>query len=175
MAESHRIDATEHVVESGLDRQGRRELCTMLGRALSANYVLYHKTHAYHWNVTGPLFYSVHKLTDKQYEDLAEAIDSLAERIRALGFAAPVGLKHYLSDSVIDDVTSIPDAGTMLKELALDNEHLAGSMRDIVKKAEDIGDTFTADFITERIGQHEENAWMLSALAMGDERANLAV
>lgn len=170
MTEAHRIDAPEHVVESGLDRDGRKALCDMLGEALASTYVLYHKTHAYHWNVTGPLFYSVHNLTDEQYNNFAEAIDQIAERIRALGFPAPIGLAGYVENSIIKDVTGTPDAGTMLRELALDNQHLAGSLRKIVEKAEEIGDTFTADFVTERIGTHEEFSWMLSALAMGDER-----
>lgn len=174
MTQAHKVDAPEHVVESGLDRDGRKELCDMLGEALASSYVLYHKTHAYHWNVTGPLFYSVHNLTEEQYQDLATAIDELAERIRSLGFPAPIGLKAYYERSTIKDVTGTPDAGTMLKELALDNQHLAGSMRKIVEKAEAIGDTFTADFVTDRIGTHEENGWMLSALAMGDERAPTA-
>ncbi|NNU17253.1 DNA starvation/stationary phase protection protein [Parvularcula sp. ZS-1/3] len=170
MTDAHKIDAPEHVVESGLDRDGRKELCDMLGGALASTYVLYHKTHAYHWNVTGPLFYSVHNLTEEQYEDMAAAIDELAERIRALGFPAPIGLKAYTEQSTISDVTETPDAGTMIRELALDNQHIAGSMRKIVEKAEEIGDSFTADFVTGRIGTHEENGWMLSALAMGDER-----
>jgi starvation-inducible DNA-binding protein len=171
MTDAHKIDQPEHKVESGLDRDGRKELCDLLGKSLASTYVLYHKTHAYHWNVTGPLFYSVHNLTDDQYQDLAQALDDIAERIRALGFPAPVGLKNYFSESSIEDVSGIPDAGTMLRELALDNQHLAGSMRKVVEKAEEIGDTFTADFITGRIGTHEEFSWMLSALAMGDERA----
>jgi starvation-inducible DNA-binding protein len=170
MTDAHHIDQPEHVVESGLDRGGRKELCAMLGEALASTYVLYHKTHAYHWNVTGPLFYSVHNMTDEQYKNFAMAIDEIAERIRALGFPAPVGLKHYYEKSTIEDVTGIPDAGTMLRELALDNQHIAGSMRKIVEKAEEIGDSFTADFVTDRIGTHEEFSWMLSALAMGDER-----
>ena len=85
MTEAHKVRSPEHVVESGLDREGRRELCKLLGDALASTYVLYHKTHAYHWNVTGPLFYSIHKLTDKQYNNMAKAIDAIAERIRALG------------------------------------------------------------------------------------------
>ncbi|GGY51885.1 Dps family protein [Parvularcula lutaonensis] len=171
MTAAHKIDQPEHVVESGLERDDRKELCEMLGQALASTYVLYHKTHAYHWNVTGPLFYSVHNLTEEQYQDMATAIDALAERIRSLGFAAPVGLAGYVEQSTIKDVTGTPDAGTMLKELALDNQHIARSMRPIVEKAEEIGDTFTADFITDRIGTHEEFGWMLSALAMGDDRA----
>ncbi|WP_036766970.1 Dps family protein [Parvularcula oceani] len=169
---AHTARSPELPVESGLDHDGRKALCEKLADDLAGTYVLYHKTQAYHWNVTGPLFYSVHKLTDKQYKDLAKAVDAIAERIRALGMPAPVGLKNLYDDSTIDDPTGIPEAGQMLRELALDHQHLAGKMRDTVEKAEDIGDTFTADFITERIGTHEEFAWMLNALAVGDDRGS---
>lgn len=171
---SHQTKAKELPVESGLSEQGRRDLCDLLGRSLANTYVLYHKTHAYHWNVTGPLFYSVHKLTEKQYKDMFKAIDDIAERIRALGFPAPVGLKNYDSAATVDDATGIPEAGAMLRELALDNQHVAKAMREVVEKAEEIGDTYTADFITDRIGTHEEFAWMLNSLAVDDSQGGLA-
>ena len=168
---AHHARAEELPVESGLDRDGRQALCELLGNNLASTYVLYHKTHAYHWNVTGPMFYSVHKLTDEQYQNLAVAVDEIAERIRSLGFPAPIGLAHYAERSSVTDVKGIPEAGEMLRELALDNQHLAKTMRETVEKAEDIGDTFTADFITERIGTHEEFGWMLNALAVGETRS----
>ena len=164
---AHHARQEELPVESGLDRDGRAALCELLGNNLASTYVLYHKTHAYHWNVTGPMFYSVHKLTDEQYQDLAGAVDEVAERIRSLGFPSPVGLKDYYERSSIKDVEGIPEAGAMLRELALDNQHLARTMRETVEKAEEIGDTYTADFVTGRIGVHEENGWMLNALAVG--------
>ncbi|MBB4658737.1 Dps family protein [Parvularcula dongshanensis] len=172
MTEAHTARSPELPVESGLSHDGREALCQKLADNLAGTYVLYHKTQTYHWNVTGPLFYSVHKLTDKQYKDLAKAIDAIAERIRALGFPAPAGLKNIYQSSAIDDPTGVPEAGAMLRELALDHQHLAGKMRDTVEKAEEIGDTFTADFVTERIGTHEEFAWMLNALAVGDDRGS---
>ena len=169
---AHKARSLELPVESGLDHEGRRALCELLGNNLASTYVLYHKTHAYHWNVTGPMFYSVHKLTDDQYNALAENVDDIAERIRALGFPAPVGLQDYYERSSIKDVEGIPDAGSMLRELALDNQHLAGTMRQTVEKAEEIGDTYTADFVTGLIGQYEEAGWMLNALAVGDDRGS---
>jgi len=171
---SHQTKSKELPVDSGLSQEGRSALCDLLGRSLANTYVLYHKTHAYHWNVTGPLFYSVHKLTEKQYKDMFKAIDDIAERIRALGFPAPIGLKNYDSAATVEDATGIPEAGTMLRELALDNQHVGKSMREVVEKAEEIGDTYTADFITGRIGTHEEFAWMLNSLAVDDNEGHLA-
>jgi len=164
--------AKELPVDTGVAREDRRELARDLGKALASFYVLYHKTHGYHWNVTGPMFYSVHKLTDDQYEDLADAIDALAERIRSIGFAAPVGLGAYIGDSVVKDVDGLKPAGEMVQELAEDHQKVAAQLRDIVEKAEKADDVFTADLLTARIGAHEEASWMLNALIVdGVEKA----
>ncbi|WP_138511686.1 Dps family protein [Maricaulis alexandrii] len=153
-------------VESKVDAKKRAEIAAGIGRALASTYVLYHKTHGFHWNVTGPLFYSVHKLTDDQYQDLAEAVDDLAERIRALGEPAPMGLDGYLRDSVVEDVNDFPDVEGMVKQLARDHLAVADQMRDIVARADSAGDVYSADLLTARIGVHEEAAWMLNAIAL---------
>ncbi|GGD13725.1 Dps family protein [Aquisalinus flavus] len=151
-------------VDSGIDRDQRKILAKKLGHALASSYVLYHKTHAYHWNVTGPLFYSIHKLTDEQYTNLADAIDEIAERIRALGFLTPVGFEKYSKDSVVEGVSSIPDAAHMVHELASDHHKISAQMRKIAEAAEEAEDVYTADLLTARIGFHEEAAWMLNSL-----------
>ena len=156
--------ANELPVATGIAREDLRELAHKLGGVLASTYVLYHKTHAYHWNVTGPLFYSVHKLTDAQYQDLAAAIEEIAERTRALGFAAPVGLSGYIKESVVKDVSGVPSAGDMVAELADDHQAVAVQLRNVVDEAETVDDVFTADLLTARIGVHEEAAWMLNAL-----------
>ncbi|MGF1543486.1 MAG: Dps family protein [Parvularculaceae bacterium] len=156
--------AKELPANSGVARDDRKELAAHLADALANMYVLYHKTHAHHWNVTGPMFYSVHKLTEEQYTDLAEAIDAVAERIRSIGFAAPVGLSAYLESSAIKDVDGIKPAGDMVAELAQDHLTLATRLRDMVESAEKVGDVYTADLLTARIGVHDEAAWMLNAL-----------
>lgn len=161
--------------DSGLIRGVRQKLAAQMGRALASTYILYHKTHAYHWNVTGPMFYSVHKLTDDQYQDLAHAVDDIAERIRALGFAAPIGLTRYAGDSVVSDPTDIPMAGEMIAELARDHQSVAAELRGMVEQAEQAGDVFTADLLTARIGIHEEAAWMLNAMLVEDASGSLAV
>jgi len=157
-------------VDSGVARKDRKVLAGEMGQALASMYVLYHKTHAYHWNVTGPMFYSVHKLTDDQYQDLAAAIDDVAERIRAIGFLAPVGLGAYMKDSVIEDAAEVRPAADMVKELAADHQALAKQLRAVVERAEEAEDVFTADLLTARIGAHEEASWMLNALVV-DETA----
>ncbi|MEO0981422.1 MAG: DNA starvation/stationary phase protection protein [Pseudomonadota bacterium] len=153
-------------LDTQVPKRDRQALSALLGKTLASTYVLYHKTHGFHWNVTGPLFYSVHKLTDDQYRDLAVAVDDIAERIRALGSAAPMGLSNYLADTSIDDVADFPDAGGMLNELAADHLTLADLMRDVVKAAEEVNDVYTADLLTARIGVHEEAAWMLKAITV---------
>ncbi|WDI31059.1 DNA starvation/stationary phase protection protein [Hyphococcus flavus] len=153
----------------GVARSDRKTLAGMLGAALASTYTLYHKTHAYHWNVTGPLFYSLHKLTDEQYLDLAEAADAIAERIRAIGFAAPVGLAGYADNDVVRDVEGTPSAGDMIAELASDHIAVAAQLRDFVEEADNTGDVYTADLLTARIGVHEEAAWMLNAMLVGHE------
>ncbi len=163
---AHETASTELPMDTGVDRDHRRELATELGKALASCYVLYHKTHAYHWNITGPLFYSVHKLTDEQYEDIAKAIDDIAERIRSIGFAAPTGLGNYLQESIIEDAPGIKSAGDMIKELAEDNQAVARQLRPIIHKAEEVEDVYTADLLTARIGAHEEASWMLNALVV---------
>ncbi len=158
--------AEELPVDTDVTRPQRKALAEMLGNVLSSTYVLYHKTHGFHWNVTGPLFYSVHKLTDDQYQDLADAVDNIAERIRAIGFPAPMGLTGYVASSIVEDAQDFPDAGGMLKQLSKDHQMLADQMRDVVEVAEKAHDVYTADLLTARIGAHEEAAWMLNALAV---------
>ena len=155
--------AEELPVNTGVEKIDRSILAELLGNVLASTYVLYHKTHAFHWNVTGPLFYSIHQLTDEQYNDLAEASDKIAERIRAIGFPAPIGLANYIQKSAISDVAEFPDAGDMVHALAKDHQAVADQIRQVVKEAEAHGDVYTADLLTSRIGVHEEAAWMLNA------------
>ncbi len=151
-------------IRSGVDRKDRKMLAELMGRALASTYVLYHKTHAFHWNVTGPMFYSIHKMTDEHYQDMASAIDDIAERIRAIGFTAPTGLSRYVSESRISDETDLEDAVSMAMQLARDHQEVAAQLRDAAKEAEKVDDVYTADLLTARIGAHEEASWMLNAL-----------
>jgi starvation-inducible DNA-binding protein len=155
--------AKEFPVETGVDRKDRRELAKMLTQIVGSSHVLYAKIRGVHWNVVGSAFYSLHKMTEEQYEDLNAAIDDMAERIRAIGFAAPTGLSQMMENSVIVDQTKLLATDDMVKELVEDHEKMARLLRDGVAAAEDVEDVKTADMLTERIGVHEEAAWMLRA------------
>lgn len=154
----------ETLTKTGLERNDRLDLAEQLGSVLANSYSLYSETQGVHWNIVGPMFYSVHKLTEEQYEDFADSIDEIAERIRALGFKAPAGLKAMTELSDIDSDIDYTNSIKMVEALVEDNETLSRKIRDVVKLAEDHDDVKTADLLTERIGQLEENAWMLRSL-----------
>ncbi len=138
-----------------------------LADVLSDTYALVHKTHAYHWNVEGALFYSVHNLTEEHYENMFEAADELAERIRALGHLAPMRLTKVIESSVIDELDHTPSAGEMCKDLAADHERVAHRLHALIEVAEKRRDMVTADLATERSAFHEKAAWMLRAISAG--------
>jgi starvation-inducible DNA-binding protein len=151
-------------LETQVSVSDKKTIAKLLGHALAGTYVLYHKTHSFHWNVTGPMFLSIHDLTEGQYKDLAKASDDIAERIRSLGLAAPTGLSNYVKESAIKDMDSLPTAGEMLHILANDHLKLADEFRKMAKQADDVDDIYTADMATARIGVHEKASWMLTAL-----------
>lgn len=153
----------QKTIDIGVGRQDRKALSDELSIALADTYVLYGITQHVHWNATGPNFYALHKLTEAQYEDLADAIDELAERIRAIGFSAPGGLHKMLAMTRMSVVPEAHDTDEMIRLLISGNETCAKTLRDAVSRAEEADDVKTADLLTERIGQHEENVWMLRA------------
>lgn len=150
-------------MKTDIKKADRAKMAEKLGATLASTYVLYQKTQSVHWNVTGPLFVSVHTLTEGQYEDLAASIDAIAERIRALGAKTPVGLSTYIKSSAIQDQVEWGDVEDMLKQLSSDNLAVADQMREFVNIADEVDDVFTADLLTSRIGALEEASWMLSA------------
>lgn len=135
-----------------------------LGDVLADTYHLTFKTHACHWNVEGPLFYSVHNLTEEQYEDMFAAADDLAERIRALGQLAPASMNEIVKRSVFEDGPVKLSAEEMVQDLAKDHERLAHRLHALIKIAEQANDPVTEDLATERSAFHEQAAWMLRAL-----------
>lgn len=136
-----------------------------LCNVLADTYRLVFKTHGYHWNVEGPLFYSVHNLTEGQYEDMFEAADVLAERVRALGRIAPFQMSQIIASSVVSDMDALPSAGDMCMDLAHDHERIAHRLHALAKMAGNANDPVTEDLATARSGFHEQAAWMLRALA----------
>lgn len=138
-----------------------------LADVLADTYALTYKTHAYHWNVEGPLFYSVHHLTEEHYENMFAAADELAERIRAVGQMAPMSLTEIQKLSVIEDSAEKVSAGDMCKALAADHERVAHRLHALVKVAGEQNDPVTEDLATARSAFHEQAAWMLKALTAG--------
>lgn len=135
-----------------------------LASVLADTYRLTFKTHAYHWNVEGPLFYSLHNLTEGQYSNMFEAADELAERIRAIGKLAPMRMADIISESVIEDLDDQPTAGDMCANLARDHERVAHRLHALIAMAGDSNDPVTEDLATARSAFHEQAAWMLKAL-----------
>ena len=139
----------------------RRKIATDLGHLLADTYTLYLKTQNFHWNVTGPMFSSLHLLFEQEYTELALAVDIIAERIRALGEFAPGSFSRYTELSRIKEEQGIPAAMEMVKQLAQDQETITATARSIIADVEQAHDEATLDLLTQRINTHEKNAWML--------------
>ncbi|MET1254574.1 Dps family protein [Aliikangiella maris] len=154
----------ESSLNNGVVRNDRKALSVKLSEALADSYKLHLKTLNVHWNISGPLFYAVHQITEQQYESIALAVDEIAERIRAIGFSAPgtqQELNHYCS---LKDIAPNMGAIDMVRDLIAANETCAKNMRNVVEEAENCRDVKSADLITSQIGLYEKNAWMLRAL-----------
>jgi starvation-inducible DNA-binding protein len=144
-----------------VDESNRDEIAGALAKAVADSYVLYAKTLGVHWNVQGPNFYGLHKLTDAQYNEIHTAADALAERIRSLGKLAPTGFDAFRKLTVIKNDAPHQPTDVMIAELVKDNEAVAKRMSEFAELADELGDLFTHDMLVARIGAHEENAWML--------------
>lgn len=153
----------DEAIDTSIDTEGREAVAQALKGALADSYALYLKTLGVHWNVTGPSFFGIHKLTDEQYNELHQAADAIAERIRALGHIAPSSFSEFRDLSPVDVETPQRSTNEMLKELVADNEAAAKRMLAASDIADEHDDKFTEDMLIARIGRHEENAWMLRA------------
>lgn len=156
--------ATESELSIGVTKNDRKDLVHALCKCLADTFVLHTKTLAFHWNVVGPNFYGLHKLTEEQYQDLHQAMDSIAERIRILGFVAPQAGSFLISTSALEEAKEDMTSEEMIRDLLADNERSAKTFRFGVSMAEAANDTKTADLLSERIGVHEEHAWMLRSM-----------
>ena len=152
-------------INMGLAKGQREAIADALGKLLADTYALYFKTHAYHWNVTGPSFNDLHAMFEQQYRELWAATDEIAERIRALGAMAPSSYGEMSAGASIRFDQSPPDAETMVKNLVLDHERVVATARRVLDLAEQHGDVATSDLVSPRIGIHEKTAWMLRATA----------
>ena len=151
-------------IDIGIDANTREEIANGLSRVLADTYTLYLKTHNFHWNVTGPMFQALHLMFETQYNELALAVDAVAERIRALGFPAPGTYTQFLQLSSIKDEDGVPKAQDMIRRLVEGHETVARTARQVFKVAESVSDQPTCDLLTQRMQVHEKTAWMLRSL-----------
>ena len=152
-------------VDIGISEKKREAIAQALASLLADTYTLYLTTHNFHWNVTGPMFNSLHLMFMTQYTELWNAVDPIAERIRSLGFAVPGSYKDFGERSSLADVPSRPPkAQEMIRILVQGNEAVAKTARASFKVADEAGDQPTADILTQRLDVHEKSAWMLRSL-----------
>ena len=151
-------------IDTGIPAESREKIAEGLSKVLADTYTLYLKTHNYHWNVTGPMFQTLHVMFEAQYTELATAVDEVAERIRALGAYAPGSYAAYAKLSAIEESEGVPKAEDMVGELVRAHETVAKTARSVFPAAEDGSDEVTADLLTQRMTVHEKTAWMLRSL-----------
>ncbi|WP_370527508.1 Dps family protein [Trichocoleus sp. FACHB-46] len=151
-------------INIGISEADRKEIVDGLSRLLADTYTLYLKTHNFHWNVTGPMFQTLHLMFETQYTELALAVDLIAERIRALGFPAPGTYSDFARISSIDETPGVPTADEMIRLLVEGQEAVVRTARSVFPATERVNDEPTADLLTQRMQIHEKTAWMLRSL-----------
>ena len=151
-------------IEIGISAEDRADIAAGLSRLLADSYTLYLKTHNYHWNVTGPQFNTLHTMFETQYNELALAVDEIAERIRALGIAAPGSYREFAELASVEEAKGGESADEMIRQLVTGQETVARTARDAFPAADDANDEPTADLLTQRMQIHEKNAWMLRSM-----------
>ncbi|MBI2521113.1 MAG: DNA starvation/stationary phase protection protein [Bdellovibrio sp.] len=151
-------------LNTGIEEMDRRTIADGLSRLLADTYMVYLQTHNFHWNVTGPLFGSLHPMLEKQYKELAEATDLIAERIRALGFPAPATLMEFAELTSIKEGRGVPKAEDMIEILVDGHEAIVRRTRDIVPMITEYYDESTLTLLADRRLAHEKTAWMLRSI-----------
>jgi starvation-inducible DNA-binding protein len=151
-------------MDIGIDQKDRTRIAHGLSRMLADTYLLYLKTHNFHWNVEGPMFQTLHQMFMEEYVEAWNAIDLIAERIRALGHYAPGTYKEYVKLGSIKETDGVPKAEQMVKLLIQAQEAVVRTARSVLPIAEDANDQPTLDLLTQRMQIHEKNAWMLRSL-----------
>lgn len=151
-------------IDIGINEKQRQKIAKGLSHLLADTYTLYLKTHNFHWNVTGPHFQTLHTMFEGQYNELALAVDAIAERIRSLGEKAPGSYAEFSKLTSIKESTGNLSAEKMIAELVLGQEQVAKTARSIFPLADEANDEPTADLLTQRLQIHEKTAWMLRSL-----------
>ena len=151
-------------IDIGIPEKDRKKIAVGLSRLLADSYTLYLMTHNFHWNVTGPQFNSLHAMFMGQYTEQWNALDIIAERIRALGYPAPGTYKEFVKLASIQEVEGVPKADDMVRHLVAAQEATARTARSLFPVVDAANDQPTADVLTQRIDVHEKTAWMLRSL-----------
>ncbi len=151
-------------MDIGIKEQDRKNVAQGLSHLLADTYTLYLKTHYFHWNVTGPMFNTLHLMFEGQYTELALAVDLVAERIRALDVYAPGTYRDFAKLSSIKETESVPKAQDMIKELVEGHEAVCRTARSVFPAADQASDEATKDLLTQRLQLHEKTGWMLRSL-----------
>ena len=151
-------------IDIGIAEKDREAIAEGLSRLLADTYTLYLKTHNFHWNVTGPMFNTLHLMFETQYTELAAAVDEIAERIRALGVYAPGSYADFAKLSNVKEAEGVPAAEDMIRQLVDGQETVTRTAREIFPTVDAAHDEPTADLLTQRMQVHEKNAWMLRSL-----------
>jgi len=151
-------------INLGIAEADRAAIAEGLSRLLADTYTLYLKTHNFHWNVTGSMFNTLHLMFEEQYNELALAVDAIAERIRALGFPAPGSYSAYARLSSIQEAEGVPAATDMIRQLVQGQEAVVRTARGLFPLLDSVSDEPTADLLTQRMQVHEKTAWMLRSL-----------
>ncbi len=151
-------------IDIGINDRDRKKIAEGLSRLLADSYTLYLKTHNFHWNVTGPMFQTLHVMFMGQYTEIWNALDMIAERIRSLGYPAPGSYKQFVALSSIPEEEGVPKAKDMIRQLVAGQEAVTRTAREVFKVVEKANDQPTADLLTQRMEVHEKNAWMLRSL-----------
>ena len=161
------VAASAPAIDIGISGGDRRKIAEGLSRFLADSFTLYLKTHNFHWNVTGPMFNSLHVMFETQYNEQWMALDDIAERIRALGANAPGSYAEYARLTSIPEEPGLGDTADwreMVRQLVTGNEAVCRTARKVLDTAEDGGDDPTVDLMTQRLQTHEKYAWMLRSL-----------
>ena len=151
-------------INTGISAEQRGAIVQSLSRLLADTYVLYLKTHSFHWNVEGPMFQTLHQMFMEQYTETWNAIDLIAERIRSLGEYAPGTYREYARLTRIKETEGVPRAEEMVRLLIDGQEAVVRTAREALSVADEANDQPTLDLLTQRMQVHEKNAWMLRSL-----------
>ena len=151
-------------IEIGIPAEQREQIAAGLAQVLADTYTLYLKTHGFHWNVTGPMFQTLHLQFEGHYTELALAVDAIAERIRALGVFAPASYAQFAELTSIPEERGVPAAEQMIRQLVQGHEAVARTARSVIPRAQEASDEATVDLLVGRLAVHEKTAWMLRSL-----------